>query len=252
MAGQSMSGQQIYDNFANAMGPQGLTQTADYVSEIRGRYDDRAAEIRSLATAMEEGWTGDAAGTASRGAGPLAVEHSQASGAASLAHAGLTTQASAWHAVKAKVQPVPPIPQAPPPMSGLVGLHNAIEADIESKAQQSNSVAAANVAAMKSWATASDETGRIMPTSYGQIDPNALNISTAQAPADYGPTGPSGSTQGPTRSGYRAGSTGSHGGQTFAPEGAGTTASGPSSARGNAFSPSAMGPGEDHSTTPNS
>ena len=48
MAGQSMSGQQIYDNFANAVGPDGLAQAADCVTEIQGRYDDRATEIRAV------------------------------------------------------------------------------------------------------------------------------------------------------------------------------------------------------------
>ncbi|WP_328604952.1 hypothetical protein OG943_33655 [Amycolatopsis sp. NBC_00345] len=246
-----MSGQQIYDNFANAVGPDGLAHAADCVTEIQGRYDDRATEIRSLATAMEEGWVGDAAGAASRGAGPLAVEHAHAAGAATLAQAGLTTQASAWHSVKAKVQPVPPVPQAPPPMSGFFGLQSAIDADIEGKTQQSNNVATANVAAMKSWSAASDETGRLMPTSYGQIDPNAMNISTTQAPAVHGPTGHSGSTGGAIQSGHVAGSTASHGGDAFAP-GAGTTTSGPSSVHGSAASPSTAGSGGDQSTVPNS
>ncbi len=116
MAGQSMSAQQIYDNFANAVGPGGLMQAADYVTSFQAQYESRAADIRALAAAMEEGWTGDAAGAPSRGAGPLAAEHAQAAEAMSMAQAGLTTQSSAWHDVKAKVQPVPPVPQAPPPI----------------------------------------------------------------------------------------------------------------------------------------
>lgn len=55
-----MSGQQIYENFANGVGPGGLMQAADHINSFQARYDRRAADIRSRAAATEEGWTGDA------------------------------------------------------------------------------------------------------------------------------------------------------------------------------------------------
>lgn len=255
MAGQSMSGQQIYENFANGVGPGGLMQAADHINSFQARYDRRAADIRSLAAAMEEGWTGDAAGAASRGAGPLAAEHAQAAEAMGMAQAGLTAQSSAWHDVQAKVQPVPPLPQAPPPMTELLGVQSVIDADIESRTRQSNDVAAANVAAMKSWSTALDETGRAMPTSYGQIDANAMNISTAQPPAPvvHGPAGHGGQS-GPVQSGHAAGpapAAGPYGGANSATPSPVVASGAPSSPVG-AVPPRAAGSGGGSSTSPSS
>ncbi|WP_275293433.1 hypothetical protein [Amycolatopsis sp. La24] len=250
MAGQSMSAQQIYDNFATAVGPGGLMQAADHVTAFQSQYESRAANIRALAAAMEEGWTGDAAGAASRGAGPLAAEHAQAAEAMSMAQAGLTTQSSAWHDVKAKVQPVPPVPQAPPPMTEFLGVQSVIDADIENQTRQSNNVAAENVAAMKSWSTASDETGRAMPTSYGQADANAMNVSSAPVPVVHSPAGHSGGPAGPLQPGHSAGPAGSYGGANAAPFAAGAVASGRSSVPGSAVPPRAAGSGGDASTSP--
>ncbi|UKD51099.1 hypothetical protein L3Q65_24535 [Amycolatopsis sp. FU40] len=246
-----MSAQQIYDNFANAVGPGGLMQAADYVTSFQAQYESRAADIRTLAAAMEEGWTGDAAGAASRGAGPLAAEHAQAAESMSMAQAGLTTQSSAWHDVKAKVQPVPPVPQAPPPMTEFLGVQSVIDADIENQTRQSNNVAAANVAAMKSWSTASDETGRAMPTSYGQADANAMNVSSAPPPAPvvHSSAGHNGGSAGPLQPGHSPGPAASYDGANVAPFAAGAAASGRPSAPGSGVPPRAAGSGGDESTS---
>ncbi|WP_154676336.1 hypothetical protein [Amycolatopsis benzoatilytica] len=253
MAGQVMSGQDIYDNFANAVGPSGLTQSADHINAIQSRYHDRAAQIKELAAEMEEGWSGDAAGAATRGAGPLEAEHTYAAEAMSAAQAGLTTQAEAWHSTKSRVQPVPPVAPAPASMPALLG--DTINAEIESQTQKSNSVATANVEAMKRWSVASDETGRFMPTSYGQIDANAMNISapSASGPGAPGPVGPAGGSGGPVPAEHRPGLSSSSpelrnaGGYT-PPTGAG--AAGP--AHRGSVPPGATSSGQDQSTVPNS
>src|SRR4051795_3888090 len=96
MAGDFMNAQEIYENFVNGRGPDGLIESAMYLSQAEVTYNARAKQIETLAASMEEGWTGDAGGAAQRGAGPLAVEHAGAAEAMATAKELLTDQATQW------------------------------------------------------------------------------------------------------------------------------------------------------------
>ena len=179
MAGDFMTAQEIYENFANGRGPDGLIQAAMQISQVEDTYNARAQQIKSLAASMEEGWTGDAGGAAQRGAGPLAVEHAGAAEAMSTAKQLLTDQATQWGDTKSRVQPVPPVPEAPSTFKQLITFGSA-GSDYEAKVRQSNEAAQANVAAMSTWTGASDMNSRTMPTTYGQIDPGAIDVGMAK------------------------------------------------------------------------
>ncbi len=54
----SMSGQEIYENFATAPGPDKLQQAQHHLGRVEAVYTDRENQIRTLAASMEEGWSG--------------------------------------------------------------------------------------------------------------------------------------------------------------------------------------------------
>jgi len=245
-----MSGQEIYDNFASAPGTADLMQSAEDINTIQKQYSHRAEEIRSLSAAMEEGWTGDGAGAATRGAGPLMTEHTQAASAASQAQQAISAQADAWHSVKSAVQPVPPAPSAPSSMPAL--LQDIVNADIESQTRHSNNVAAANVQAMGVWSTVSDQTGRALPTSYGQIDADAMNISAAPTPATHGPTAHTGSSGSPVQTGRDQRSIPSPDHRETGGYSPSTGTSAPPPARGASPAPQPSASGDDQSTSQSS
>lgn len=70
-----MNGKDIYENFTNGTGPNGLSGGAAIVNEVAAGYGDHAEAIRRIGERMEAAWQGDAAGAARRGMGPLQVEH---------------------------------------------------------------------------------------------------------------------------------------------------------------------------------
>jgi hypothetical protein len=184
----SMSGQQIYENFANAPGPDGLMQAQQHLAMVEAVYTERENQIRTLAASMEEGWTGDAAGAAQRGAGPLAVAHGGAAQEMATARDLLANQADSFYVVKSSVTLVPPAPSEPSTFDNLISFGGA-QSDYEAGVAKSNAAAQANVAAMDGWRSSSSYNGSMMPTTYGQIVPNAMNISIAE-PKNPPPIGP--------------------------------------------------------------
>ena len=202
-----MSGQQIYENFANAPGPARLVQSQQQIAKVAMVYTDRENQIRSLAASMEEGWTGDAAGAAQRGAGPLAVAHGGAAQEMTTANDLLSRQTESFYQVKSSVSPVPPAPEEPSTFKNIITFGGA-NSDYEAGVAKTNAVSQANVTAMDGWTSASSYNGTMMPTNYGQLDPNAMNIGLVEpsTPPPIGSVphggppqtgGPDGHSQGP-------------------------------------------------------
>ncbi|MFD8492377.1 hypothetical protein [Amycolatopsis sp. NPDC059657] len=170
-----MSGQEIYENFANAQGPRGLEQGSLHLSKVEVYYTRREEQITAIAGSMEEGWTGDAGGAARRGAGPLAIAHGGAAQELATAKDALITQSDDFYRVKSSVDPVPEPPDKPSTFKNVITLGGA-QSNYENKVRESNEVAQKNVAAMDDWTTASGYNGRVMPTEFGDLDPNAFKI----------------------------------------------------------------------------
>jgi hypothetical protein len=113
MAGSSMSGRDIYDNFANSSGMAGLTGIGTITHDVHKSYESRADFIEDLAIRMESAWRGDAAGAARRGAGPIAVEHLVAAPRIKAAADSIGQQVEAFETAKRSIVAVPATPQKP-------------------------------------------------------------------------------------------------------------------------------------------
>jgi hypothetical protein len=144
----SMSGQQIYENFASADGPDGLMQAQQHLARVETVYTERENQIRTLAASMEEGWTGDAAGAAQRGAGPLAVAHGGAAQEMATAKDLLANQVDSFYVVKSSVTPVPPAPSEPSTFHNLISFGGA-QSDYEAGVAYGKQGQAAEDAAAK-------------------------------------------------------------------------------------------------------
>ncbi|WP_157357431.1 hypothetical protein [Amycolatopsis nigrescens] len=229
-----MSGQQIFENFRDAPGTDGLQTSRALLEEVERLYSDRADQITSLAASMEEGWTGDAAGAAQRGAGPLAVEHGRAAQAMATAKDLLQNQTESFHDTRSRVVPVPPVPEAPSTWDKIVSFGSA-RSKYESKVDESNGAAQQNVTAMQGWTQTSGHNGSMMPSTYGDIDAGALNIGIAPVSGGPGPVDGGVADRGlPVTGGTPAAgpnvpqhSTGSPMGAIPAPPGTGTATSAP-------------------------
>src|SRR5262245_41962849 len=110
-----MSGQAIYENFANSTGAQGLVEGAAGMNEVVKAYYERGDRIKKIVAKMEATWRGDGAGAAQRGLGPLAVEHGLAAPAMDTAQDLATRQAGSFGDARNTVKPVPPAPEKPDP-----------------------------------------------------------------------------------------------------------------------------------------
>ncbi|QWF81798.1 hypothetical protein [Amycolatopsis sp. CA-230715] len=175
---QFMTAQQIYDNFDQARGTGSLQNARHALEEVERQYTMREHDITKLAASMEEGWTGEAAGAAQRGAGPMAVEHGHAAQALATAKDLLQNQSDTFHDTKSKVVQIPPYPDQDQyfrdvltghkdtAMTRMMSYYGALEG---------------NVQAMNAWTSSSNHNAGMMPGSYGNIDPHALNVSTGPA-----------------------------------------------------------------------
>lgn len=186
----SMSGQQIYDNFVNAKGPGDLQQAQDHLRVVMSTYKDRLQQITSLAASMEDGWTGDASEAAQRSAVPLAFAHEDAAVQMMQASQLIESQTQAFYDTKNKVVPVPEVPKSPSLLDTVVTLGSANTTHLI-KVVQSQAAAQQNVNAMQAWSTTSADNGSRMPTSYGDIDGSAFDVTMASS-ASGGPSVPGG------------------------------------------------------------
>ncbi|EHR52548.1 hypothetical protein SacmaDRAFT_4362 [Saccharomonospora marina XMU15] len=188
----AMNGEQIYNNFRDAAGTEGLQQLARVVVELQNTYGDRAQSIKDLQSAMESGWTGDAGASARAGAGPLARALTSSADNMDATVNSLKTQADTWHNAANSVEPVPPMPEKPSPWtSGLKAaipiVGPGIVADeqeaYQAGAEAHNRAAQHNVQVFSSYA-AQTSTNSEVPRNYEVLQPSNAAISISS-------TGPS-------------------------------------------------------------
>lgn len=111
-----MTGKDIYENFTNGTGPDGLSNGAAIVNEVVAGYGERAEAIRRITAKMEAAWQGEAAaGAARRGTGPLGVEHELAGVDLAMAQDLTNRQAASFAEARNAVVPMPPEPSKPDP-----------------------------------------------------------------------------------------------------------------------------------------
>ncbi|MFD2489857.1 ESX secretion-associated protein EspG [Amycolatopsis jiangsuensis] len=158
-----MTGQEIYQNFAEANGTAALVAVADLLGRVRGQYQQLAGDLRAAAARLDESWQGGGADAAQRGAGPLPPAYLQAMDGLQRMEQLLHEHAENFHRARNQVQPVPELPGFADavlggPVSGVSYLDRVV------KAQET---AANNVAAMRTWTEQATRGAAAMPDGYG-------------------------------------------------------------------------------------
>lgn len=163
----ALSGADIYRNFQDSSGVDGLAGGAAIVNEVAGEYDEDADAIRRLIDKMDSVWQGDAAGAAQRGAGPLASEHELSGPALHKAQELTTYQTDAFGSAKNSVMPVPPKPTAPDPW---VAFSSPGEwSSFEDQVDDYNAASKHNVATMWNYTGTSLNNAATLPQEYGTL-----------------------------------------------------------------------------------
>jgi hypothetical protein len=170
----AMSGAEIYRNFHDGAGPDGLLASAMIVNEIASEYVEEATAIQKLTAKMESAWHGDAAGAANRGAGPLATEHESAGSALLSAQALASIEADVFALSKNSVVPVPPKPTAPDPWTAFVAPGEQVA--FEDQVDDYNAAAKHNVAVMTDYASNASDNARQLPLRYGTLSDDGAGI----------------------------------------------------------------------------
>jgi hypothetical protein len=165
MAG--MNGREIYDNFRDGVGPDGLIAGALLMKHVVEGYGARSARIRALVTRMEAAWQGDAAAAAQRGAGPLETEHDVSGLALDTAQDLTHRQAGSFSEARSRVVPVPPEPVMSNPLAVFTDPTAAL--DFERQVDEHNAAAQHNVDVMNGYAGASEYNTTNLPVSYGSL-----------------------------------------------------------------------------------
>ncbi len=233
-----MSGEQIYHNFRGGTGDDGfgLSASAFYVAGVAATYEERKASITKLTTEMESAWQGGAAGVASRGAGPLAVEHGLAKDSMTTAQTTMNDQFDAFRTAQRTVTEVPPTPDKPSAWDNLTSLGGAGR-DYESQMTQVSAANEQNVAIMTAYAGVSEVNVERMPTTYGRITDDYAAVGIERPPPPTPPPGyvppPKTSSRTPgsgsdSGSGSDYGSTGNPPPNSFNPQNPGTGSTNPS------------------------
>lgn len=170
----AMSGAEIYRNFQDGAGPDGLLAGAAIVNEVAAEYAEEATAIQQLTAKMESAWRGAAAGAANRGAGPLVTEH-ESSGSALLSSQALTSvEADVFALSRNSVMPVPPKPTAPDPW--IVFVNPAEQVVFEDQVDDYNAATKHNVAVMTDYASNATTNVRELPLSYGTLSDDGAGI----------------------------------------------------------------------------
>ncbi|NIH87011.1 hypothetical protein [Amycolatopsis granulosa] len=169
-----MTGQQIYDNFTNAVGPAGLQEAGHKLRAVMKKYEVRSKQISSLSEMMNEGWRGEAASAASESVGRLAISHSAAADAMNTASDLIGNQSQAFFDTKNRVVPVPETFMTPSTLGQQI-FHDSSFLQT-TKVALANDAAKRNVEAMRAWTTTSGDNGSKMPTSYGTLDAGVLGV----------------------------------------------------------------------------
>ncbi|GAB3449727.1 hypothetical protein [Actinophytocola sediminis] len=198
-----LTGQKIYENFTEGIGPGGLSGSAAMVRELATEYLEEGKAVRQLLVKMESVWEGDAAGVARRGAGPLAIEHELAEPHMATAQDLNGRQAGSFVDARNAVVPVPPEPGSLDPWAAFTSLDGALT--YRQQVIDHNTASQHNVDVMRGYADAAAHNTVNMPQTYGGLANDQAGIAVAPGPSDTGSDSGGGSAGG---DGSRAGELG--------------------------------------------
>lgn len=162
-----MSGQDIYDNFQQGPGADGISSSAAMVNQLADRHQERAKQLHRLKVRMESAWQGAAAGAAQRGLGPLVTEHDLSGHALRTAQDLTSRQVGSFGDAKNQVVPVPPAPGEVDPLVVLTNPGTA--ATYLHQVAEHNQAAQHNVDVMNGYTGASQYNTDNQPSSYGDV-----------------------------------------------------------------------------------
>ncbi len=190
-----LTGEQIYRNFQDGDGTDGLLGSAAILNEVRGYYDEIANEVYALRAEMESAWQGEASGAARRGAGPVASEYSEASMHLFDAQDLTTRQTGSFERGRNAVVPVPPEPEAVQPWVSA----SPEGATYQNRLGHHNAAAQQNVDVMTGYGNASDHNTVNLPSRYGELmdDQAGFSIGSTGGGTDSGGTDPGGESPRP-------------------------------------------------------
>jgi hypothetical protein len=214
-----MSGQAIYESFAKS-DPRVLDEGASAALRVLTNYATRTADLSRLATIMERGWQGEAAGAARRGAGPVEVGHVTAMPQINNAVISMNAQFIAFSAAKNAVTPVPSMPARPgffDNMFSLGGAGRHYEQQVAAVQHANDN----NIAVMTQYENATRANQAVL-TGIPAALPPIVEPTVPEPPAPPGPVPPGGPGRRipPSGGGGRPG-TGSTGGGSTAGGGTG-------------------------------
>ncbi len=160
-----MTGDEIYRNFQEGAGAEGISSSAALVNELAERHRERAGRVVRLRARMEAAWEGAAAGAANRGLGPLVAEHELSGNALHTAQDLTGRQAGSFGDARNAVVPVPP---SPGEVNPLVLLTDDAVTYFQQVVEH-NQAAQHNVDVMNGYTGASRYNTDRQPASYGDI-----------------------------------------------------------------------------------
>ena len=168
-----MTGQEIYDNFQNGRGPEGLAAGSAAARQLMQNYRARMFDIQQLAAEMESAWEGSASDGARRGAAPLIQEHGSASEHFSVAEDLTDRQSGSFSRAKNSVVPVPEVPQEVPPWGPMSSDWMPYLQQVKDHGE----AARHNVEVMTDYSGASAYNTENLPTSYGEMAADRSGVS---------------------------------------------------------------------------
>jgi hypothetical protein len=181
-----MSAQEIYDNFHDGVGGDGLASGAAMVRKVAARYEERVALIHQLEAEMDAAWQGEAAGTAQRGVGPLLAEHHLASHHLGTVEDLTDRQSGSFSRARNSVVPVPPMPTGVQPFGPLAADWVPFKQQITDHYEATQR----NVDVMNVYSGASAYNTDHLPATYGALADDQAGISIDRADTiDVGDSG---------------------------------------------------------------
>lgn len=232
-----MSGKEIYDNFQQGRGPEGLHGASGEIQPLLEEYEQLRKEITGMVESMSGHWKGSAGEAAMHGAGPIAVEFQAAQQSIAKASVLLEQQGHVFSGTKNSVVPVPDEPSPPSgwdvvkgvAVNAVTGHNTKAVNDYESQMSAHNDAAQHNVDMMHRYSGETQGNIQEIPTSYGNLlsGTSHVRIDDGDGGGDSGGSGGSGSSGGSHRGHEFTGGGGGSGG-------GGTTGGGAASGGGSA------------------
>lgn len=168
-----LTAQQIYDQLTGGPGSGRLNDAGSAASQEWQREEERAHDIRALATDMKSGWDGRASDAAHGAAGPLAESALQGAGQLHTSEQLLNQQSEIFHSAANSVVPVP----EKPPESTILNYMIPWETDLDQEIQAYQADAQHNVEVFRGYDTTSLDHETPLAREYATVTHSGGDIS---------------------------------------------------------------------------